>query len=486
MSSSSPHSLFALASQSFLRNQAQAIKSLDSLPPMLLPPLLSEAISSRSIQTVQAMVQAWPFPCLSLGHLMEAQQPDPDIFKAVLDGFGVLLDLEVRPPGCNLKVLDLWTKSPNATGNLHSPTQPWNIGTSIPKSEVDQPRTKRRRLDHASSPQNQHLLDMQLIVELCIKEDDPDQVLTFLSRRLHMGKVLPQICCRKLSFVGKKLKFPVLKRIMDNVHLHCVQEVRISRSLDLLDLAMLAPYLGQMVHVNTFHLSGLLIYPWTVFTEPFTQLFTVFLSQFLRMLHLKHLHLDSVCSLEGHMDQLLKCVATNLETLAITDCSLSESDLISLSLRLGYNRLTSLDLSEVVFIPADLEGLSAVLLRASSTLVHLDLGGCLIRDSQFTAMLPALSLCAQLQSLRLCGNLVSSGVLESLLRAMLPPSKSTLLILPIPVQCYLAFRGPLQQGLLQGYLAELRLLLQDIAMCRWSLEIHSASKYDMMLLQLDV
>ncbi|KAM6151442.1 melanoma antigen preferentially expressed in tumors-like [Rhynchocyon petersi] len=408
MSSSSPPSLFALASQTILKDQVQVITALDSLPAVLFPPLFSEAMSSRNIKTVQAMMQAWPFPCLSLGHLMEAQQLDPDIFKAVLDGFGVLLDLEVRPPGCNLEVLDLWTKSPNDTGNLHSPTQPWNTGISIQKSEVGQPRTKRRRLDHASAPQRQHLLDMQLDMDLCIKRTCPDQVLTFLIRRLNLGKVLPQICCRKLTFVGKKYRYTILKKIMDNVHLHCVQEVQINRSLNLLDLAMLAPYLEQTVSVNTFHLSGVYTYPVTSFTEQEVQkFFTRFISQFLPMHQLKHLHLDSVFCLEGRLDQLLMCVSPNLENLAITDCFLSESDLISLSLSCCSSHLTSLDLSEVVFITIteDLEGLSVVLMRASSTLVHLDLGGCWMTDTQLTAILPALSLCAQLQVFRFCGNL---------------------------------------------------------------------------------
>ncbi|KAM6149259.1 melanoma antigen preferentially expressed in tumors-like [Rhynchocyon petersi] len=486
MSSSSPPSLFALASQSILRNQAQAIKSLDSLPPMLLPPLLSEAISSRSIQTVQAMVQAWPFSCLSLGHLMEPQQLDPDIFKAVLDGFGVLLDLEVRPPGCNLKVLDLWTKSPNDTGNLHSPTQPWNIGISIQKSEVDQPRT-RRRLNHATSPQDQQLPDMQLDVDLCIKKAGPDPVLSFLIRRLHKGKVLPQICCRKLTFVGKTPKLPVLKRIMDNVHLHCVQEVKISYSLGLLDLAALAPYMGQMVHVNTFYLSGVLMDPSTFFIEQKVQkLFSGFIAQFSGMNQLKHLHLDDVSSLEGRVDQLLKYVGTNLETLAFTDCSLSAADLISLSLGRCYSRLIFLDLSEVIFIPEDLEGLRAVLLQASSTVVHLDLGGCCITDTQLTAMLPALSRCIQLQFLRLCGNPVSSVGLESLLRVMLLPSKSRVLLLPIPMDCYWGVGGPLQQGHLQRYLAELRLLLQEVAMPTLIQDTHNTFQYDMIMLCFEV
>ncbi|KAM6151440.1 melanoma antigen preferentially expressed in tumors-like [Rhynchocyon petersi] len=484
MSSSSPPSLFALASQSILRNQAQVITALDSLPAMLFPPFFSEAMSSRNVKTVQAMVQAWPFPCLSLGHLMEAQQLDPDIFKAVLYGFGVLLDLEVRPPGCNLEVLDLWTKSPR---NLNSPTQPWNTGISIQKSEVGQPRTRRRRLDHASAPPRQQLPDMQLDVDLCIQRAGPDPVLLFLIRRLRKGKRLPQICCRKLTFVGKRPKLPILTRIMDNVHLHCVQEVIISYSLGLLDLATLAPYLGQMVHVNTFQLSGVCIYPRRFFTDQKVQkLLTIVTSQFLRMRQLKHLHLDSVFCLQGRLDQLLMCVGTTLETLAITHCSLAPSDLCSLSLGLCYSRLTSLDLSDVSFIPEDLEGLRAVLLRASSTLVRLYLCGCWITDTQLTAVLPALGLCVQLQVFRFYGNTVSRGVLESLLRHILPPRKPRHLVLPFPMDCYLPIEGSHHRGRLQGYLAELRWLLQDIATCRWSLETHSNFKYDMILLQFDV
>ncbi|KAM6151441.1 melanoma antigen preferentially expressed in tumors-like [Rhynchocyon petersi] len=418
---------------------------------------------------------------------MEAQQPDPDIFKAVLDGLDVLLDLDVPPPGCKLRVLDLQTNTPKDSLNIESSTQPWNTGIACQEAEAVQPRTKRRRLDPASSPQKQHLFGMHVVGDLCIKEDYPDQVLTFLIRRLHMVKVVPQLCCRKLSFLGKRPKLPVIEKILQRVHLDCVQDVEITHSLDLVDLAMLAHSLRKMVHVNTFHLSGVSVQSWTFLAEQEVhKLFTLFISQFPSMHQLKHLHLDDVSCLEGRVDQLLMSVGTNLETLAITDCSLSEADLASLSLCLCFSRLTSLDLSEVIFIPEDLEGLRAVLLQASSTLVHLDLGGCWMTDTQLTALLPALSLCVQLQFLRLCGNPVSSVGLESLLRVMLPPSKSRLLVLPIPLDCYRGIGGPLQQGHLQDYLAELRLLLQGVAVLTLIQDTPNTFQYDMILLWFEV
>ena len=97
MNVQAPSRLLELGAQSLLRNEALAIMALEELPIELFPPLFMEAFAGRHTEALKAMVQAWPFPCLPLGALMQDHQPHLETFQAALDGLDVLLAQEVRP-----------------------------------------------------------------------------------------------------------------------------------------------------------------------------------------------------------------------------------------------------------------------------------------------------------------------------------------------------------------------------------------------------
>lgn len=92
-----PRRLLELACQSLLRDEASAIAAVEWLPMELFPPLFTAAWAGKHSKVLKAMVQAWPFPCLPLGALINHRQPYHDILQAVLDGLDALLAQETRP-----------------------------------------------------------------------------------------------------------------------------------------------------------------------------------------------------------------------------------------------------------------------------------------------------------------------------------------------------------------------------------------------------
>lgn len=96
MSLSAPPRLLELACQSLLRDEVSAIDALEWLPMELFPPLFMAAFAEKHSKVLKAMVQAWPFPCLPLGALMNHLQPYQDILQAVFEGLDALLAQETR------------------------------------------------------------------------------------------------------------------------------------------------------------------------------------------------------------------------------------------------------------------------------------------------------------------------------------------------------------------------------------------------------
>ena len=119
---------------------------------------------------------------------------------------------------------------------------------------------------------------------------------------------------------------------------------------------------------------------------------------------------------------LPRCLKSPLDSLSIISCWLIESDLTHLSQRPDISQLKSLDLSGVTMTDFRPELLQVLLEKVAATMQELDFDVCGITDSQLEAFLPALSLCSQLRSFSLCGNLLSMAGVEKLLRhtAVLP------------------------------------------------------------------
>ena len=99
--------------------------------------------------------------------------------------------------------------------------------------------------------------------------------------------------------------------------------------------------------------------------------------------------------------------------------------------------------------------------KVAATLQEVDLDACGITDSQLEAFLPALSRCSQLRAVSLCGNLLSTDVMEKLLRhtavlSCLRPERY-----PAPQESYRP-RGVLLEARLAQLRAQLLEILRDL------------------------
>lgn len=159
---------------------------------------------------------------------------------------------------------------------------------------------------------------------------------------------------------------------------------------------------------------------------------------------------------------LPSCLKTPLETLSITNCLLSESDLTHLSQHLNVSQLKDLGLSGVNLTNMSPAPLQVLIERASATLQDLDLDECGIMDSQFTVILPALGRCSQLTTFSFCGNPISMAVLENLLRHTIGLSKLSHVLYPAPLESYEDVRGTLHLGRLAQLHARLKQMLQEL------------------------
>uniref|UniRef100_A0A8C8UMK0 PRAME family member 12-like n=1 Tax=Peromyscus maniculatus bairdii TaxID=230844 RepID=A0A8C8UMK0_PERMB len=151
---------------------------------------------------------------------------------------------------------------------------------------------------------------------------------------------------------------------------------------------------------------------------------------------LQHLYMNGIYFLKDNLETLLRCLKTPLETLSITHSQLSQADLNHLPLSLNLHQLTHLNLSSVVLSCLSTGPLRLLLERVAATLKTLELAGCRMKDSQLSALLPALSQCSQLTRVCFYDNDFSMAVLKDLLQSMANLSKLILELYPAPLECY--------------------------------------------------
>lgn len=95
MSTYNPPTLEQLALEALLRNDVIDFSDLESLPPMLFPPLFIEAFNRRRTEILKATVAAWPFSYLPVGPLLKTA--DVEMMQVVLDGIDILMTHNVHP-----------------------------------------------------------------------------------------------------------------------------------------------------------------------------------------------------------------------------------------------------------------------------------------------------------------------------------------------------------------------------------------------------
>ncbi|ELW72426.1 Melanoma antigen preferentially expressed in tumors [Tupaia chinensis] len=453
-----PPRLLELAGQSLLRNEALAIAALEELPMELFPPLFSAAFAGKHSKTLKAMVQAWPFACLPLGALLKDRQVPPQVFQAVLDGLDVLLAQEVRPRRWKLQMLDLRKTAPQDFWTVWSGTR--TSVRSLMEPEAAQPMRKKRKVDDAKMEAKQSLAPVEVLIDLCLKEGGAhDKLLTYLMEKIKQKNGLLRLCCKKLKIFAMPMQN--IKLILSMVQLDSIHDLEVNCTWKLSTLAKFSPLLGQMGNLRRLLLSHIHVSTYTSL-EKVEQYVSLFTSQFRSLCQLQELYLDSIAFLSGRLDQVLRYLKGPLETLSITNCPLSESDLTYLSQSPSITQLKDLSLCGVSLTNISAEPLQVLLERVSATIQDLDLDECGIMDSQFSTFLPILSRCSQLMTFTFCGNPMSMAVLESLLRHTVGLSKLSHVLYPAPLESYEDVRGTLHLGRLAYVHARLKQMLHEL------------------------
>uniref|UniRef100_A0A8C8T7Z3 PRAME family member 12-like n=1 Tax=Peromyscus maniculatus bairdii TaxID=230844 RepID=A0A8C8T7Z3_PERMB len=407
MSIKNTPTLQQLAVQTLLSNQALAISALESMPTSFFPPLLKEAFDGRHMGLLKAMVAAWPFSCLPVGALMKT--PDVEALQAVLDGLDMLQSQKVRPRRWKLQVLDLrnvhhdfldvWTRTQEGAHSTETGSEK-QVGRGLPRY-VLRPRLKV-------------VTDLSFSFQL--KEHQ-----TCLLQWAQQRKGSVRLCCLRMTICD--LPVEIIKKVLDIFHPYYIEESELFTNQLLPFLGNFASCLGHMRNLRKFRLTRIYLGEKCAIK---------FLSQFSKFNCLQHFSMNGVYFSSDHMKPLFRVELLPSPCV----CQLSQSDLKHLSqcqrlCHLKHLVLNGVDLSKIR--PTHLR---VLLENVADTLQNLELMNCRMKDSQLSALLPALSQCSQLTRVCFYDNDFSMAVLKDLLQSMANLSKLILELYPAPLECY--------------------------------------------------
>ncbi|XP_013365570.1 PREDICTED: PRAME family member 9/15-like [Chinchilla lanigera] len=443
MSTQSPHTLQKLAIQSLLRDKALAMEAVEYLPGALFPPVFMEAFTGGHTEVLKAMLLAWPFPCLPLGSLMEMRTPGSldtqknvhqmkeRMFQAVLEGIHMLLSQKVCSRKFKLQVLDMRAVHQNF----------WTVCAEN-KLQACSSETMKRRKTRKSLPRVAKKQPLKVIVDLWIMNEWLDPVDSYLLKWVQEMENRVHLQCPKMCITG--LCTERVTKILKKLNLYSVREMDVLFSWTMFSLAHFAPFLGQMRNLHKVFISHVFV-PATISPEMREKLFTKITSQFRKLHCLQEIYMDSVEFLEGHLDQVLRCLKCPLETLSLRNCQLSQDDWNQLPQSEKTRQLKHLGLSCIRPTDCSPEFLRILLDNVAATLTTLHLENCGITDAQVCTFLPSLSCCSQLTTFCFIRNFISIATMKKLLDHTARLRNLSREMYSVPQEVYVPRDGTLQQ-----------------------------------------
>ncbi|KFO31629.1 PRAME family member 20/21 [Fukomys damarensis] len=398
MSTDSPPTLLKLAVQSLLRDEDLAMGAVEDLPGELFPPVFMEAFTRGHTEVLKAMVLSWPFPYLPLGALMSMRRPQTSdaevdivqvqerMLQAVLDGLDVLLSQKICSRILKLQVLDM--------RDTHQKF--WRVwaGNELEACSSEDMKRRNTEKNGARAAEQQPL---EVILDLWLGLECLNPFQSYL-----------------LKWVQKRKGLMKLDYTKPCISPTCIQQVNVGDCWTLFTLAYFDDYLSQLQHRHKLFFYDISV-PEFFSPEEKEQLVTQITSEFLKLHSPEEMYMESVSFLEGHLDQLLRCLPSPLETLSLMYCQLSHSDWNQLPQCPSIRHLKHLDLSGIRLTHFSSDPLRLLLSNTAATLTTLNLQACGITDAQVRAFLPALSHCSQLTTFSYMKNCMSVATLESLL-----------------------------------------------------------------------
>ncbi|XP_006542834.1 PRAME family member 8-like [Mus musculus] len=423
MSGQTPPTLQKRARQTQLRDEALAISPLENVPAVYVPWLFQEAFAGRHNSLIKTMVAAWPFQYLPVGSLINMH--NLETLQALLDGVDRRLTRKFPPGRPKLQVLDM--------RNVHHVF--WNIGSDANDSDSDAETLDEKQVVKAL-PRYALRQRLKIIVDLSISSQLNEEKAYFLNwAKQRKGSI--NFCCTKMKIWDAPDK--VIREIMNVFHPEHITELELYTDWTLLRLAHFAPYFGQMKNLEKVFLA-----PLHKNTSPIMNItgaskvkcIKKIISQFSKFNCLQHVFMKRVHFLRDHLHQILGCLRTPLQTLSITHCLISQTDLDSFSCCHNLFKLKNLEIRGVTLFALDLMPLRGLLGKLAGTLKSLDFQWCSMKDSQLIVLLPALSQCSQLNQINFYSNDFSMAILKDLLQHTATWSKMNVEQYPVPLECY--------------------------------------------------
>ncbi|XP_048191029.1 PRAME family member 8-like [Perognathus longimembris pacificus] len=405
-------SLQRLATHSLLSHPALAISALDDLPVLLFPSLFMEAYTGGHREVLKAMVQAWPFPCLPLGAL--AQSPGLETVKAVLDALDLRLAQKEHPSGSKLLVFNLRKEHPEF----------WIRGyTSMVQTSYQDNRTEKTTLSCCSGITEEQALIIAM--DLTIKDGARNPTQTYLLQWARERKEQVHLCSRKMKVQSESIS--EMQKALLVVNLDSIQELELTKFLGLETMQTLAPYLSGMknLHILKISMKGTSWHTfspkWEAYLEP--------------LKHLQELHVQDAIFCPENLSSILRSLPP-LKALSLSHCVMMESHLWFLSCCPYTRQLKHLRLRHLFMDDISPEPLRALLEHVASNLETLALECCHITDSELSFILPTLSQCSQLRFFSFYGNRISMAALQNLLSHTARLGHLRRGLYPAPVESY--------------------------------------------------
>ncbi|XP_028640018.1 oogenesin-3-like [Grammomys surdaster] len=420
----SPLTLEKLARQRLLREEALAISALKDLPNILFPVMFEEAFTNGHTKVLTAMIPVWPYPYLSVGRMIK--NLNLETLKAVLEGLDILIAQKVRSSRCKLREI-IWRN------RYH------DVFGICTRSYGGLPRFMTQKQPVQNSPGCGVKKEFKVTTQLELMMGRLDESATYLLQWAQQRKDSIHLCCRKLKIQG--LAKATVIEIFNVLHADCVRDLELLR-LRIEDLAFLNPYLRQLnnlLHLTLNHITD------TLSDSEISQLPT--------FQCLKSISVTTVSFICGNLKRFFRCLKKPLDSLSITDCVLSQSDLDFLPYCLNIFELKSLKLAYISLCYLHLEPLRFFLDRVGHSLEYLELKTCGIQDSQINILLPAISQCFHLRAVSFCDNDFSLLFLKELLHHTAQLSQLEREIYPAPLECY--ERGVIHTHRLENFCPEL-------------------------------
>lgn len=198
-----------------------------------------------------------------------------------------------------LQVLDLQKNSNQDFWAVWSGTK--SSMCSLLEPEEAQPKKRQKVVGSGAEPKPP-CAATEVFIDLCLKEGTPDESLIYLIKKVRQKRGLIRLCCKKLKISSVSMQNI---RILKMVQLDSVQDLEVNCTWKLSTLEKFAPYLGQMGSLHRLHLSHIHLSS-HITPEKEEQCVGQFTSQFLSLLYLQELSLDSISFLEGRLDQMLR------------------------------------------------------------------------------------------------------------------------------------------------------------------------------------